>query len=35
MPPFAASLPELAGRIRASVATFTLNLLNNIWTEIE
>jgi hypothetical protein len=29
MPPLADSLPELAGRIRAAVAIFTLNLLNN------
>jgi hypothetical protein len=31
----AATLPELAGRIRDAVAALTLNLLNNVWTEIE
>jgi hypothetical protein len=34
MPPLATTLPELAGRIRAAVATVTLDLLNNVWTEI-
>jgi hypothetical protein len=28
-------LPELAGRIRDAVATVTLDLLNNVWTQIE
>jgi hypothetical protein len=35
VPPLATTLPELAGKIRNSVATVTLNLLNNVWTEIE
>jgi hypothetical protein len=35
MPPLAATLPELAGRIRDAVVTVTLDLLNNVWTEIE
>jgi hypothetical protein len=33
--PLATTLPELAGRIRDVVATVTLDLLNNVWTEIE
>jgi hypothetical protein len=28
-------LPEIAGRIRAAVATETFSLLNKLWTEIE
>jgi hypothetical protein len=28
-------LPELAGRIRDAVTRVTLNVLNNVWTEIE
>jgi hypothetical protein len=31
----ATSLLELAGRMRDAVATLTLDLLNNVWTEIE
>jgi hypothetical protein len=34
VPPLAITLPELAGRIRHAVATVTLDLLNNVWTEI-
>jgi hypothetical protein len=33
--PLATTLLELAGRIRDAVATVTLNLLNNMWIEIE
>jgi hypothetical protein len=33
--PLATTLPELAGRIRDAVAIVTLDLLNNVWTEIE
>jgi hypothetical protein len=33
--PLATTLPELAGRIRVAMATVTLDLLNNVWTEIE
>jgi hypothetical protein len=35
VPPLAATLPELARRLRDTVATVTLDLLNNVWTEIE
>jgi hypothetical protein len=35
VPPLATTLPELAARIRAAVATVTLDLLDNVWTEIE
>jgi hypothetical protein len=35
VPPLATTLPELAGRIRDTVATVTLDLLNNVWTETE
>jgi hypothetical protein len=35
VPPLATTLPELAGRIRDAVATVTLDLLNNVWTQIE
>jgi hypothetical protein len=35
MPPLATTLPELAGKIRDAVTTVTLDLLNNVWTEIE
>jgi hypothetical protein len=35
MPPLATTLLELGGRIRDAVATFTLDLLNNVLTEIE
>jgi hypothetical protein len=35
MPPLATALPECAGRIRDAVAAVTLNLLNNLWTEVE
>jgi chorismate synthase len=35
VPPFTTDLPELAGSIRDAVATVTLNLFNNVWTEIE
>jgi hypothetical protein len=35
MPPLATTLPELAGRIKDAVATVTLDLHNNVWTEIE
>jgi hypothetical protein len=33
MPSLAITLSELAGRIRDAVATVTLDLLNNVWTE--
>jgi hypothetical protein len=33
--PLATNLPELAGRLRDAVATVILDLLNNVWTEIE
>jgi hypothetical protein len=33
--PLAATLPELAGRIRDAVATVILDLFNNVWTETE
>jgi hypothetical protein len=33
--PLAATLPELAGKIRDAVATVTFELLNNVWTEIK
>jgi hypothetical protein len=35
VPLLATTLPELAGRIRDAVATAILDLLNNVWTEIE
>jgi hypothetical protein len=35
VPPLAAILPELAGRLRAAMATDNLDLLNNMWTETE
>jgi hypothetical protein len=35
VPPLATTLPELAGRIRDAAVTFTLDLLNNMWTETE
>jgi hypothetical protein len=35
VPPLATTLPELAGRIIDSVVTVTLDLLKNVWTEIE
>jgi hypothetical protein len=35
VPPLATTLPELVGRMRDAVATFTLDLFNNVWTEIE
>jgi hypothetical protein len=35
VPPLATTLPELAGSIRDTVATVTLDLLNNVWTETE
>jgi hypothetical protein len=35
MSPFVATLPGLAGRIRNAVAIVTLDLLHNVWTEIE
>jgi hypothetical protein len=35
VPSWAITLPELTGRIRAAVATFTLDLIMNMWTEIE
>jgi hypothetical protein len=31
----ATTLPELPGRIEDAVATVTLELLNDVWTEIE
>jgi hypothetical protein len=34
MPPLATTLLELCGRIRDAVAPVTLDLLNNVWTEI-
>jgi hypothetical protein len=33
--PLATTLPELAGRKRDAVATVTLDLLNNVWSEVE
>jgi hypothetical protein len=35
VPPLATTLQELVGRIRDAVATVTLDLLNNVWTEIK
>jgi hypothetical protein len=35
VPSLATTFPELAGRIRVAVATVSLDLLNNVWTEIE
>jgi hypothetical protein len=35
VPSLATTLPELNGTTRDAVATFTLDLLNNVWTEIE
>jgi hypothetical protein len=35
VPPLATTLLELAGRIRDAAATFTVDLLFNVWTEIE
>jgi hypothetical protein len=35
VPPLATTLPEFAGRLRDAVATVTLDLLNNMWTETE
>jgi hypothetical protein len=35
LPPLVTTLLELAGRIRDAVAVVTLDLFNNMWTEIE
>jgi hypothetical protein len=35
MLPLANTLPQLAGKVRDTVATVTLDLLNNVWPEIE
>jgi hypothetical protein len=35
LPPLATTFPELAGRTRDAVATFTLNLLNNVSIAID
>jgi hypothetical protein len=35
VPPLAVTLPELDGTIGDAVATVTLDLLNNVWTEIK
>jgi hypothetical protein len=35
VPPMVTTLSELAGRIRDAVLTVTLDLLNNVGTEIE
>jgi hypothetical protein len=32
--PLTTTLPKLAGRIRYTIATATLDLLNNVWTKI-